>query len=208
MRKAPVFPIFLKLAGRRCLVVGGGKVSEGKTAGLIQAGAKVHVVAPRATVQIKDWHRQRKLRWHRREFRPGDLQGAILVVAATDSPKVHKEIFRLAVARRVLCNIVDVPSLCDFYYPAVVRRGHLQVAISTGGASPSLAKRLREEMESVFGPEYASWLPALAKERKKILAKRLPVAQRTELLKKQASPEALRRFLKAQRKPSNEGRVP
>jgi len=200
MRQEPsLFPIFVKLAGRRCLVVGAGKISEGKVAGLIQAGAKVEIVAPQATAQIEKWHRQGKLRWHRRKFRAADLTGAILVVAATDSPKAHRAIFRAATRRKVLCNIVDVPSLCDFYYPAVVRRGHLQIAISTGGASPSLAKRLREEMESAFGPEYESWLPLLAKQRRNILAKPLPVSQRTELLKKQASEAAFGRFLTTRR---------
>ena len=183
-------------------MVGAGKIGEGKVAALIQAGAKVDVVAPWGTAQIETWYRQRKLQWHRREFRSADLKDAILVVAATDSPKVHEEIFQEATKRKVLCNIVDVPSLCDFYYPAVVRRGHLQIAISTGGASPSLAKRLREELESAFGKEYGSWLLALAKERKKILAKRLPVSRRTELLKKQASAEAFIRFLETRPKRS------
>lgn len=197
MRKETyLFPVYLKLAGRRCLVVGAGKISEGKVAGLIHAGAKVEVVAPRATARIKKWHKQKKLCWHRREFRPNDLEGALLVVAATDSPQAHEQIFREATARDVLCNVVDVPPLCDFYYPAVVRRGNLQIAISTGGASPSLAKRLREEMERAFGPEYEAWLRTLSKERHEVLGKGLPVSERIDLLKQQASAEAFSKFLK------------
>jgi precorrin-2 dehydrogenase/sirohydrochlorin ferrochelatase len=201
MRKETyLFPIYLKLAGRCCLVVGAGKISEGKVAGLIRAGAKVEVVAPRGTPQIKKWHQQKKLRWRRREFRPSDLEGALLVVAATDSPKLHEQIFREARARAVLCNVVDVPPLCDFYYPAVVRRGDLQIAISTGGSSPSLAKRLREEMESAFGPEYEAWLRVLARKRQKILGKGMSISERMDQLKKQASAEAFAKFLKAYRK--------
>lgn len=201
MRKeAYLFPIYLKLAGRRCLVVGAGKISEGKVAGLIRAGAKVHVVAPRGTRQIKQWHKQKKLCWQRREFRPGDLEGVLLVVAATDSPKLHKHIFREARARDVFCNVVDVPSLCDFYYPAVVRRGNLQIAISTGGSSPSLAKRLREELESVFGPEYEAWLRVLSRKRRKILGKGMSVSARMDQLKEQASAEAFAKFLETYRK--------
>jgi len=204
MRKETyLFPIYLKLAGRRCLVVGAGKISEGKVAGLIHAGAKLEVVAPRATKQIKKWHKQKKLSWHRREFRPSDLEGALLVVAATDSAELHEQIFRAATARNVLCNIVDVPPLCDFYYPAVVRRGNLQIAISTGGSSPSLAKRLRQEMESAFGPEYEAWLRALSRERMKILRKEMPVSERTGVLKRQASAEAFAAFLKASPKYSS-----
>jgi precorrin-2 dehydrogenase/sirohydrochlorin ferrochelatase len=199
MRKQTyLFPMYLKLTGRRCLVVGGGSISEGKVAGLIHAGAKVDVVAPRATAQIKKWQKQRKLSWHRRKFRPSDLRGALLVVAATDSPEVHKQIFREATARHVLCNIVDVPPLCDFYYPAVLRRGDLQIAISTGGSSPSLAKRLRKEMESAFGPEYEAWLRTLSKQRRKILRKSMPLSERMDVLKQQASAAAFAKFLKTQ----------
>ena len=100
----------------------------------------------------------------------------------------------------MLCNIVDVPSLCDFYYPAVVRRGQLQIAISTAGASPSLARRLREEMEKTFGPEYPGWLKYLSRERKKILRKNIPAAKRLELLKHLASDESLGHFLKRKTK--------
>ena len=122
------------------------------------------------------------------------------MVAATDSPTLHEQIFREARAREVLCNVVDVPPLCDFYYPAVVRRGDLQIAISTGGSSPSLAKRLREEMESAFGPEYEAWLRALARKRQKVLGKGMSISERMDRLKKQASAEAFAKFLRAYRK--------
>lgn len=201
-----LFPLFLKLRGRRCLVVGAGKISEGKIAGLLEAGAQVQVVAPKATGRILQWHREGKIRLQKRTFRPNDLKGVFLVVAATNSENAHREIYRHAQALRVQCNIVDVPSLCDFYYPAVVRRGKLQIAISTEGASPSLARRLREEMELTFGPEYGAWLEHLSRERKKLLAKRVPVVERMELLKKQASREAFRRFIRQKAKRSKTGK--
>jgi precorrin-2 dehydrogenase / sirohydrochlorin ferrochelatase len=195
-----LFPLFLKLRGRRCLVFGAGKISEGKIVGLLEAGAHVDVIAPKATVQIEQWHKKKKIRLTRRPFRPSDLKRAFLVVAATNSPKVHRAIFREAQKQNVLCNIVDVPMLCDFYYPAVVRRGQLQIAISTAGASPSLARRLREEMEKTFGPEYSGWLKYLSRERKKILVKKIPEAKRLELLKRLASDESLGQFLKRKTK--------
>src|SRR5262249_17785450 len=157
-----------KVAGRDCLVVGAGKISEGKIAGLLEAGAKVRVVAPFATDEITEWHRAKKLVWKKKKYEKKDLRGAFLVVAATNSEKVHKAIFRDAQKAGVLCNIVDVPELCDFYYPAVVRRGDLQIAVSTAGASPMLAKRLRQKFEREFGPEYGAWLKELESQRKEI----------------------------------------
>ena len=191
-----LFPLFLKLQGRRCLVVGAGPVSEGKIAGLLESGAKVQVIAPKATPQILEWQKEKKLGLTKRHFRPSDLEKVFLVVAATDSPRVHRAIYREARKRNVLCNIVDVPPLCDFYYPAVVRRGQLQIAISTAGASPFLARRLREELETTFGPEYAAWLRHLARERQKILAKKIPTGERLKKLKKHASAEAFSDFLR------------
>lgn len=193
---SPLFPMFLKLRGRRCLVVGAGKISEGKIKGLLEAGAKVQVVAPKASEQILRWYKAKKLRLAQRAFRSNDLEGMFLVVAATNSPQVHRSIYREAQARGVLCNIVDVPPLCDFYYPAVIRRGQLQIAVSTAGASPSLASRLRQEMEVTFGPEYAAWLEHLARERKTINAKKIPAAERMKILKHQASRESFSKFLR------------
>jgi precorrin-2 dehydrogenase / sirohydrochlorin ferrochelatase len=198
-----LFPIFLKLRRRRCLVVGAGKISEGKIAGLIEAGANVHVIAPTVTSQIERWSEKTKIRLKRRKFRPSDLKDVFLVVAATNSPEVHQEIYQESTRRKIICNIVDVPRLCDFYYPAVVKRGNLQIAISTSGSSPSLSRRLREEIERAFGPAYGEWLKCLARERKKVHRMALTVEKRKELLKKQASAKAFTRFLsnRAKKKP-------
>jgi precorrin-2 dehydrogenase/sirohydrochlorin ferrochelatase len=118
-----LFPLFLKLKGRKCLVVGAGAIGQSKIASLLDAGAGVQVVAPSATAKIQGWARKGQIRWRKREFRDADLANCFLVVAATSSSKLHKKMFRLAKRRGVLCNVVDVPKLCDFYYPAVVRRG-------------------------------------------------------------------------------------
>src|SRR5215472_299694 len=194
VRPLHLFPLFLKLRGRRCLVVGAGKISEGKIAGLLEAGAKVRVVAPHATDRIAQWQKEKRIRLEKRLFRPRDLNGMFLAVAATNSEKVHRAIYRQAQKHKVLCNVVDVPALCDFYYPAVVRRGQLQIAISTAGASPSLARRLREEMERSFGPEYDRWLRHLSHARKKVLVSNIPASERLELLQMQASREAFEEF--------------
>jgi precorrin-2 dehydrogenase / sirohydrochlorin ferrochelatase len=189
-----MFPMFLKLEKRRCLVVGAGEIAESKIAGLLDTGALMRVIAPEATPRVQAWARARKIDWHRRAFRAADLRGMFLVVAATSSAPVHKKIYREARRRGVLCNIVDVPRLCDFYYPAVVRRGALQIAISTSGYSPALAQRLRKELEDLFGPQYEQWLAELGEARDAIYAKKLGPEERTQLLHALASQAAFDRF--------------
>jgi len=190
-----LFPAFLKLAGRRCLVVGAGPVAEEKIEGLLRAGAEVRVVAPSATRRIRELARKRKIHWHERVFRAPDLGGALLVVAATSSPSLHAQIYRLAQRRGVLCNVVDDPEHCDFYYGSVVRRGELQIAISTGGHSPALAQRLRKEMEKKFGAEYKEWLKELGKIRKRLFAKKVTPERRRALLHGLASEASFQEFL-------------
>ena len=156
--------MFLKLAGRRCVVVGAGPVGESKIAGLLDAAATVRVVAPEATPQVQSWATAGQIEWLARPCEPADLDEMFLVVAATSSPELHEQIFAEARRRGVLCNVVDVPELCDFYYPAVAQRGALQIAVSTAGQSPALAQRLRKELEELFGPEYEAWLRQLGEE--------------------------------------------
>ena len=196
MRKTAtdLFPMFLKLAGRPCLVVGAGNIAESKIESLVRAGAKVRVVAPEATPKVRAWARGRKVAWQRRGFRANDLRGMFLVVAATSSPELHERIFRLARKAGVLCNIVDVPRLCDFYYPAVVRRGALQIAISTAGQSPALAQRLRKELEGQFGPEYERWLRHIGKVRQKMQGGSLGAEERKRLLHDLVSKQGFQKF--------------
>ena len=191
-----MFPIYAKLDGRRCLVVGAGAVGEEKIGGLLRAGADVTVVAPEATRRVRAWAREGKLRWKTRRFQAKDLAGTFLVVAATSSPRLHAQIYRDATRLGVLCNVVDDPPHCDFYYGAVVRRGALVIAISTSGRSPALAQRLKARLEREFGPEYAAWLEELGKEREKLFAKDMDPQRRRRLLHQLASEEAFKKFLR------------
>ncbi len=191
-----LFPIFLRLEKRSCLVVGGGRISEGKIEGLLRAGARVRVVAPEATAKIRAWHREKKIIWQKRPYRTNNLSKSFLVIAATNSPELHRRIFRKARQLGVLCNIVDVPALCDFFYPAVVRRGPLQIAISTSGKSPALAKRLRQQLEEEFRPEYEAWLNQIAGERERVRALSLPPMERLRRLEDQVTAAAFNSFLK------------
>ena len=174
--------MFLKLAGRKCLVVGAGKIGESKIRSLLVAHANVRVVAPRVTPAVAAWARAGVIAWEGREFRATDLDVMFLVVAATSSVDVNDVIFQEARRRQVLCNVVDDPERCDFYYPAVVRRGALQVAISTEGKSPALAQRLRREFERQLRPVYAGWLEWLGGARRRLFASPVaPEKRRTEL---------------------------
>src|SRR5580704_7912701 len=149
-----LFPMFVKLRDRLCVVAGGGQIAESKIPGLLAAEA-----------------REGQIEWLRKIFEAKELSGAYLVVAATSAIEVNHEIFREAEARGILCNAVDDPDYCHFYYPSVVRRGALQIAISTEGRSPALAQRLRGELEIQFGPEYEPWVNWLGAARRFLRAK-------------------------------------
>jgi precorrin-2 dehydrogenase/sirohydrochlorin ferrochelatase len=185
-----LFPMFLKLAGRQCLVVGAGKVGEPKVAGLLETGALIRVVALDASPAVRDWAREGKIELELRAFTPDDLDGAFLAVVATNSRSLNERVYHEAQRRRVLCNVVDVPDLCDFFYPSVVRRGDLQIAISTSGQSPSLAQKIRQQLEKQFGPAYAAWVAELGETRKLILASDLDKERKLDLLHSLASREA------------------
>lgn len=194
-----MFPIFLKLEGRRCLVVGAGAVADGKIRSLLRAGAVVQVVAPEANSRVQEWALDGTIEWIARGFEPNDLEGVFLVIAATSSPEVNAQIFFQAGTKNVLCNSVDDPEHCDFYYPAVVNRGDLQIAISTNGRSPALAQRLRQELEEQFGPEYEPWLKELGAARDELTAKKVDLEPRRKLLHELASREAFPTRTKASR---------
>jgi precorrin-2 dehydrogenase/sirohydrochlorin ferrochelatase len=182
--------MFLKLAGRQCLVVGAGKVGEPKVAGLLETGALIRVVALDASPAVRDWAREGKIELELRAFTPDDLDGAFLAVVATNSRSLNERVYHEAQRRRVLCNVVDVPDLCDFFYPSVVRRGDLQIAISTSGQSPALAQKIRQQLEKQFGPAYAAWVAELGETRKLILASDLDKDRKLDLLHSLASREA------------------
>jgi precorrin-2 dehydrogenase/sirohydrochlorin ferrochelatase len=187
--------MFMKLEGKRCLVVGAGNVGEPKIGGLMDTGARVRVIALQASETVHDWARAGKITLELRAFAAEDLDGAFLAVVATASRALNGSIYREAQRRGVLCNVVDVPEFCDFYYPAVVRRGDLQIAISTNGQSPALSQKLRQQLERQFGPGYAQWVKELGETRRLILASDLDPERKRELLHSLASREALKAAL-------------
>ena len=186
-----LFPMFIKLEGKQVLVVGAGKVGESKIEGVLETGARIRVVAREATPAVREWAREGKIELELRPFVPADLDGAFLAVVATSSRTLNERIYHEAQQRRVLCNVVDVPDLCDFYYPSVVRRGDLQIAVSTAGQSPSLAQKIRQQLEKQFGPGYAAWVKELGETRKLILASDLDKERKLDLLHSLASREAV-----------------
>jgi len=190
--------MFVKLEGKRCLVVGAGKVGEPKISGLIETGARIHVVALEASEAVHQWARAGEIALEIRGFAPADLDGTFLAIVATASRDLNGSIHREAQQRGILCNVVDVPEYCDFYYPAVVRRGALQIAISTNGQSPSLAQKLRQQLERQFGPGYAQWVAELGETRKLVLASDLDPQRKSDLLHSLASREALKAALEEQ----------
>lgn len=177
-----LYPIFLKLEGRKVLIVGGGKVAEEKIYAVLRSANDVTVVAPELSPRIREWVEAGRLHHVAGEYRSGMAREFFLVIACTDSEAVNRKIYAEAQEAGVLCNAVDDPAYCDFYAPAVVRRGDFQIAISTGGNSPALAQRVRKDLEENFGPEYESWTGWLGRMREGIV-KALPRSQkRTELL--------------------------
>jgi len=155
MLSTPFYIACLKLSGRRCVVVGGGEIGLEKVEGLLACGAGVVLVAPEAVPELQELAREGSIAWERREYRPDDLEGSFLVIASTDDTDVNIAVYDDAERRAMLVNVVDVPPLCNFILPAIVRTGPLAIAISTAGASPALAKRMKAEVSELFGEEYA-----------------------------------------------------
>ena len=185
--KNELFPVFLKLTTQRCLVVGAGKTMEEKIPTLLACGARITVVAPSATQKIQRWAQAEKLSWIQRGFDPSDLDDVFLCVVSTSSRATNQLIFEEAYQRGILCNVARDGAYCNFYYPAVVKRGPLQIAISTAGHSGALAKRLREELEKEFGPEWENWLRWLGEVRSSLYDDPLSPRQRRTMLQKLAS---------------------
>ena len=178
----PLYPIFLKLEGRKVLIVGGGKVAEEKVYAVLRSANDVTVVAPEITPRIRGWVDVGLVQHVAQEYRRGTVREFFLVIACTDSESVNRGIYDEAQKAGVLCNTVDDPGYCDFYAPAVVSRGDFQIAVSTGGKSPALAQRVRKKLEHEFGPEYESFTGWLGRVREGILHALPRNQRRTELL--------------------------
>ena len=155
MLETPFYIACLRLQGRRCLVVGGGDVGLEKVEGLLACDAAVTLVAPDAHPALSELAQEGSIEWHRREYGEEDLEGCLIAIAATNDTDVNISVFEGAERRAMLVNVVDVPPLCNFILPAIVRTGPLAVAISTAGASPALAKRMKREIGELFGEPYA-----------------------------------------------------
>ena len=175
------YPVYLDLRGRSCVVIGGGTVATRKVESLLEAGARVTVVSPALTEPLAALAETHEIVHHARPYRTGDLTGAALVFAATDDEDVHATIASDAAAAGVLLNVVDRPPLCGFIVPAVVRRGPITIGISTGGASPALARRMRRELEGSIGPEYELAATILARLRPVVHAARSDAEARARI---------------------------
>jgi precorrin-2 dehydrogenase / sirohydrochlorin ferrochelatase len=156
MLETPLYIACLKLSGRRCLVIGGGEVGLEKVEGLLTCDGDATLISPEAVPELEQYAREGSIHWERRRYAgPADLEGAFLVIAATSQSEVNIGVYEDAEARSMLVNVVDVPPLCNFILPAIVRTGPLAIAISTAGASPALAKRMKREIAEAFGEPYA-----------------------------------------------------
>lgn len=172
---AAYYPVYLNVAGRRCVVFGGGTVAEGKVCHLLEAGARVTVVSPEVTPVIQDAVQRGELEWQAREYQPSDLEGAFLGIAATSVRQVNRQISQKAGQLGVLMNVVDDPPHCTFIAPSVVRRGPVTLAISTGGASPALARKLRELLANDPVLEWADLAGVLARARAEVKKRQIAV---------------------------------
>lgn len=163
------YPVYLNLTERHVLLIGAGTIALQKLSALLEAGAKIHVVAPTALPEIAALARDGKITWSKRSYRTSDLKNISLVIAATDNKRLQQQISKESRARQIWSNVVDVPPLCDFIAPAIVRRGNIQIAISTGGAAPALAKYLRKRLEQSVGPELEAFVTMAQELRPSIL---------------------------------------
>lgn len=163
------YPIFLNLNKQKCLVIGGGKVAERKVNSLLECGAQVKVVSPEITEKLKEMVKSGTIEHICRKFCSSDLDDVFLVISATSDEDLNNKIAQECRKRNILVNVVDDPEKCSFIVPSVVRRGDLSIAISTSGKSPALAKKIRQELEAYFGPEYGEFLEIMGEIRKKIL---------------------------------------
>jgi siroheme synthase-like protein len=176
-----LFPLFLKLEGKRCLVVGAGLIGLEKVESLLRCGASIRVVAPHAVARVQQLSSGGEIEWIARRFEPEDVAGCDLIIAATDDRQVNQAVFEEASRRSILCNTADDPPLCDFFFGSIVQRGDLQIAISTAGQSPALAQRLRREIDAQLPADLGTWLDDLGQLRREVL-RAMPAGQERKAL--------------------------
>ncbi len=186
------YPVCLDICGERCVVVGGGEVAERKAAGLLECGAKVVLVARDLTTELRAMKDAGKIKHVANDYTKKCLEGTFLVIGATDREDVNEKVSQDARDRGILVNIVDVPARCNFIVPSVFRRGDLLVAVSTGGKSPALARRVREEIEERYGPEYGTLLTIMGDLRGRIIARGASSAENRVLFESVLDSDILR----------------
>lgn len=194
------YPICLNITNKRCIVVGGGEVGARKAEGLLICGAKVTVISPNLSPLLVALKRQGGISHIAADYDAAYLEGAFLVMGATDSEAVNDRIAKDARARGILVNIADDPQRCDFMLPAVVRRGDLLAAVSTGGKSPALAKKLKKDLLALFGPEYAVLLDIMGDLRRQRLARPIPAAENKEIFTALIESDILRHIREGDKK--------
>lgn len=167
----PYYPINLNLAGRRCAVIGGGAVAERKALTLLAAGAAVTIFSPQLTSVLSGIVRDKKIEYFAHSYRAGDIKDFFMVIIATNDPAVNRLAAEEAKANGALINIADAPELCDFTVPATISRGDLVITVSTGGKSPAMARRVREEIEELYGMEYGLYLDLIGRLRRELKEK-------------------------------------
>ncbi len=187
------YPAFLNLADRLCIVVGGGGVAERKVLSLLKAGAAVRVISPELNEGLQRLKEEGRIQHIDRAYQKGDLKDAFLIIAATSDMDVNKAVYEEAKDRPV--NVVDVPELCSFIVPSIVERGPLLIAISTSGASPAMARSIREELEGIFKKDFEEFFRFFEEIRHRIKALDIPPSERAELFKELGSRRVLRILL-------------
>ena len=175
------YPMFVDLEGRRCVVVGGGPIATEKVEKLLDHGAAIRLVSPQVTPELAQMVSDGAIReFHERTYRPDDLEGCFLVIAATNLDPINRMIWQDAEARNMVCNVVDVPPLCNFIVPSIVRRGELALAISTGGASPVVATHIRRQLDAMYGPEWEALVSLLRDVRDELKVRYLDMPSRRD----------------------------
>lgn len=178
------YPVHLEMKNRKCVVVGGGAVAERKVQALLESDAKVTVISPKIGPDLEKLRLERKIVHHQRTYQEGDLANAFLVISATDDSGINKQVRKEAWERKILVNVTDQPELCDFIFPALVKRGDLIISVSTSGTLPALSKKIRKDLERIFGPEYEEYLKILKRTRGKIISRYQNPKVRRKILEK------------------------
>jgi precorrin-2 dehydrogenase/sirohydrochlorin ferrochelatase len=188
---ADLYPLFLDLKGKKCLVIGGGRVAERKVKTLLQYGGNVKVVSPVTENSIELWAEQGLIELEKREFAPTDLDDIFLVFIATNNPDLNGEVSRLCRENKILVNAVDDPPNCDFFVPAIIKRNSLVLAISTGGKSPAFARKLRQELEQMISSEYGEFVDLIGEQRDFIKERIASIEDRKKLFEELVNSDIL-----------------